>query len=282
MIFRNRIRIFDSGVNIPTMKPLPFLFPSIALILLSAVLPVCANTIVYQNGSSNTFVSNYNGAQGTNINNLSDANLNYGSYGEPNAYNGFTEGLLRFDLSSFAGQYSSVNSVSLQLVVRGISGITTGTINAYVILPANSGWVQGTASSAVQNGSSCWNYAKYNTQAWVGSAGLGTAGTDYDSTLLGSFTYTSTGTCTMNFTGYNSAQLTSLVTSWNSATNPGILLMDETPGSGAQFLGTSPSGGSQFLPQSPQLTINYTVPEPGTSVLVAVGLAVFGLRKRRR
>lgn len=27
---------------------------------------------------------------------------------------------------------------------------------------------------------SCWNYAKYNTQAWAGSIGCGTAGTDYD------------------------------------------------------------------------------------------------------
>ena len=54
-----------------------------------------------------------------------------------------------------------------------------GTLLAYIIKDANT-WVEGTASGAQQAGSSCWAYAKLTSQAWAGSAGCDTSGTDYD------------------------------------------------------------------------------------------------------
>jgi len=60
-------------------------------------------------------------------------------------------------------------------------GFVTGSVAIlilYQIKPAND-WVEGTADGTIQAGSSCWNYAKYDTQPWAGSAGCGTSGTDY-------------------------------------------------------------------------------------------------------
>ncbi len=245
-----------------------------------------ADTVVYQNGSSNAFVSNYNGAQGTTI--YSGDPNNYGKYGNPIIGPG-EEGLLRFDLSSLSGKFSSVNSLSLQLNIGQLDyngSVSSGTVDAYAILPADAGWVKGTAIGSVQSDSADWNYAKYNTQAWAGSPGLSTAGIDYSPTLLGSFTYSGVGTYALNFNGFSSAQLTSLVSSWENASNPGILLVDPNPNDATILtIGTSPSSPSLYLPESPSLTINYalSVPEPSSWALLALGLAgLVASRMRKR
>lgn len=72
-------------------------------------------------------------------------------------------------------------SFRLSLYRTPSSGSTVGgTLNAYIVSAANT-WIEGTAANNLpEAGSSCWNYAKYNTQAWAGSAGCATSGTDYD------------------------------------------------------------------------------------------------------
>lgn len=58
---------------------------------------------------------------------------------------------------------------------------TAGTIYAYFVADAND-WVEGTATGAVQSGSSCWNQCKKDAQNWAGHPTLGcyVSGTDYD------------------------------------------------------------------------------------------------------
>jgi hypothetical protein len=53
-----------------------------------------------------------------------------------------------------------------------------GGCTAYLVKDANT-WVEGTKNGAIEIGSCCYNYAKYNSQGWAGSAGCKTSGTDY-------------------------------------------------------------------------------------------------------
>jgi hypothetical protein len=59
--------------------------------------------------------------------------------------------------------------------------VASGSVEHHRIVDAND-WVEGTQSFAIEVGSCCANYAKYNTQTWAG--GLGSrclvSGTDYD------------------------------------------------------------------------------------------------------
>lgn len=59
------------------------------------------------------------------------------------------------------------------------SATAASALSSYFIADANT-WVEGTASGSAQVGSCCWDYAIYSTQAWAGSAGCATSGTDYD------------------------------------------------------------------------------------------------------
>lgn len=248
------------------------------LIALAASPSARALMIIYQQGANNALVTNYQGTDDAYI--VPGApNNNYGQYGAQVSPTG-TRGLMRFNLSSLSGKFSAINSVSLQLNISILSGsVTTGTIQAFAISSANSGWVEGTAYGSAQTGSSSWNYAKNTTQAWAGSAGLSTAGTDYDSTLLGSFDYNGVGTYSMTF-NRNSSQLTTLISSWNNATNPGILLTEGNPSrDGYSYIYGSEDS---TLSRRPKLTIDY-VPEPGTGALVALGCAALSrLRRCRR
>jgi len=260
------------------MKPLKTYLQTIAIfVLLGASLSARADTVVYQTGCSNAFITTYWGAQATSIYSGNPTGT-AGKSGEPAV--GFshlfgqseTRGLIRFDLSSLAGQYGTITSVSLQLETAQINTdpkyLPNGTVNAYAILPADTSWGQLTAS---------WNYPNVATQPWAGAVGVSTAGTDYNPTLLGSFTYNSLGTYTLNFTGLNSAQLTSLITSWTEANNPGLLLIDPVSTDAyVRFVGTSETYGPSFYTHSPKLTITYNPAYSGTDANGLIYTAVNG------
>ena len=56
---------------------------------------------------------------------------------------------------------------------------TAGLEPPYVIKPGNA-WVGGDSYEAIEAGASCWNWAVYNTLAWLsGANGCGVSGTDY-------------------------------------------------------------------------------------------------------
>ncbi len=94
--------------------------------------------------------------------------------------------LLDFDLSSVS---QSITSCSL--FMRESDTLGSGVWTAYVhrILPANDGWLSDNPVDPDEY--ACWNYLNYDPSHrvnWAGSAGLSTADTDYDSTVLGSIT----------------------------------------------------------------------------------------------
>jgi hypothetical protein len=79
----------------------------------------------------------------------------------------------------------------------------SNTMEAFIIKSAND-WVEGsTPGGAPEVGACCWNYAKYNTQSWAGSAGCSTSGTDYDADAsppsLAYSSYTSGSDVAMSF-----------------------------------------------------------------------------------
>lgn len=59
--------------------------------------------------------------------------------------------------------------------------VYNGSFSTYEVNPNNT-WVEGTSTGGEQAGAACWNYAKFNTQAWAGDGtakGCGVSGTDY-------------------------------------------------------------------------------------------------------
>lgn len=194
---------------------------------------------------------------------------------------------LRFDVSTLDGLYSSIDSITLRLHYFDDSstgaGTATVTTNVHAITAANRPWAEGTAT---------WNNQSTGTP-WAGSAGLSTAGTDYDSTVLASSTIDlsnrpAAGTAfDFTFTG-TSAALTGLIDSWmvdnvdNSRDNPGLLLRDPTPTYGSRNRFTVSSTEDADANLHPQLIVNYTViPEPSAALIGGIG-GLLLLRRRRR
>jgi hypothetical protein len=65
-------------------------------------------------------------------------------------------------------------------------------MSAYSLAVGNDDWIEGTGTGGVAaSGEPCWDARKADgaggvTEAWAGSAGASTSGTDYEPTLLGS------------------------------------------------------------------------------------------------
>jgi len=154
---------------------------------------------------------------------VSANNSNYGMY--PSVVIGTTStrrSLFRFKLNSIpSGATCSAAKITLTV---SATYWTACTFSIYQIASANGDWIQGTKSnSEAAVGDPTWNYKKYATDAWAGSAGMSTAGTDYVDTVIGS--YTSSGQMNagtvfeipFNATGLN------VVKSWfGQASNSGI------------------------------------------------------------
>ena len=210
-------------------------------------------------------------------------------------------GLLRFDVSSLAGQFASIDSVTLQLRLNtGRAVPTTGQIlDIFRVAEANAGWVEGTGSATptpdpgvTVPGAVTWRALSDNDNValrtnWAGSAGLGTAGTDYFTGAMGSTAAFTAGayaagdviTLTLTASGFT---LSEMVGDWaaDGAASAGLLIRGRSNTANGQIFFDSNEtvlAGAQPA----RLTINYTpVPEPSAgALLLAAGLAA---RRRRR
>lgn len=224
---------------LPTMKKIqtfPACFGWLAA-LAAAVLPVHAETMTFTATDDATIL------------NGSLANHNYGNFSPissgtvGNTVTG-QRSILRFDVGALDGLYTSIDSVTLRLYYADDSSTGSGTAmvttDVHAITAANRAWIEGTSAGAAQSGESTWNNLAHSATPWAGTAGLGTAGTDYDSVVLASHTIDlsnrpAPGTAIdFTFTG-SSAALTALIDAWmvdnvdNSQANPGLLLRDPTP-----------------------------------------------------
>lgn len=120
---------------------------------------------------------------------------NFGAYASP----GFQPGIITASakrriimrVASSAIPDGNISEVRFILQRRPYAPANrTDTLYAYQISSANTDWVEGTVIGASQIGSSCWlDHTFDNIQEWAGSVGLGTSGTDYNATAIGSQFY---------------------------------------------------------------------------------------------
>jgi hypothetical protein len=263
---------------------------SAALALFTALaLPAGAATTTLTATGDNTILNgSLAGHNYGNFNPISSGKINNGI---PNQ-----SSILRFDVSTLAGIYTSIDAITLRLyywddTVAANFGTADVLTNVHAITAANRAWIEGISAGAAQSGESTWNNSAHGSTPWAGSAGLGTAGTDYDSTVLASHTLVAAnrpaaGTVIdFSFTG-DSTALTALIGAWmvdnvdNSRDNPGLLLRDPSPStqnSRNRFTASSTEDANAAL--HPQLIVNYTaIPEPSSMLLLGLG----GLRMFRR
>ncbi len=134
--------------------------------------------------------------------------------------NGNTSSQLRFDVGGLAGKFSAINSLTIRLTQNFSYSRDPGTLGAYRLLPANVNW----------NNDGTWG-TRNGTAAWAGGAnGATVAGTDYDTTLLGSVVYdpsSPVGT-TYDIT-LSDPQASTLLNAWMNGTNEGLLLKGLVP-----------------------------------------------------
>jgi hypothetical protein len=246
------------------------------------------DVITYKDGSPDPFLgTNYLGTQDTHLltnpggedqNTGARTNIEFGS-----GAGGFNRhALMRFNITSFAGHFTSINSVQLKLYATGSNGANT--LQMFRLADANTGWVEGTHTGNVSSpGESTWLQRVQGTTNWAGSQGASLAGTDYVSTLLGSQAYVSglaSGTpVTLTFADV------SFISTWASGSNAGLFFraQNEAPSSDTRIFAFSRNNGTASM--NPELIIDFVpIPEPGS--LTLCGIAAAGLfrfaRSRRK
>jgi hypothetical protein len=249
----------------------------------------------------------YTGAQDAGLF-ASTPNTNYGAetffdVGDAGQFGGVRHAVVRFDISALAGQYNQINSITLNIFPSDVTdvlgpGTNTNTLQVFKVANANSGWTEGVnVGTTALTGESTWNNRNHPSTAWAGSAGLGTAGTDYDSTALASAAWTSATPVNNSGSplgggltfGLNAAARKALIDQWTGAApggNGGVFLRAlNEPGTGGGYYVQMRVRSSEFgtVNLRPELVIDYTpVPEPASMSLIALGAAMLLGRRPRR
>lgn len=146
--------------------------------------------------------------------------------------------ILGFEVSSVPSG-ATINAITLNLHVVANELNEDMTIALHAITAANRDWTEGESNGPADPGESTWNQKAFGTPGtpWAGSAGLGTPGIDYDSTVLATADVgqSTSGMVPFSFLG-TPAELTELIDSWredelnpNFEENPGLLLRKTTP-----------------------------------------------------
>lgn len=256
-----------------------------------------AQTAVFQNGTAAPFGGGYyTGAQDTMIltNSGGQQNLNFGGrtdfdVGTFNGSGTARHTLIRFDLTSLAGQFSTITGVTLRLTFSdtlvSFNVSTSNTVEVHQVAAANAGWVEGNGSStAGTGGQSTWDFLnQWPNNPWAGSGGASTPGTDFLAATVASTPWSGAPpvgtTFDLVFTD------TSFLSSWISGTNSGLFLKDATENVTAENRVNFYSSEFGTVAFRPELIVTYTaIPEPSSLALLA-GLGVlsgrFFLRRKR-
>lgn len=176
-------------------------------------------------------------------------------------------GLIRFDVSALAGQFVTINSITLRLSVLAVLG--TNGVELREPIAANRDWVEGTGDDTAQAGSSTWNNKIHPGTVWVDGPGLGTLG--YGS-VLASNSYTGASSGLSDFVISNSAVATALIADFLSPSNGGFFLKATNEATTATNFVIFESSEVTTVSERPKLIVDYTpTPEPSGAVLLAAG-----------
>ena len=85
--------------------------------------------------------------------------------------------LMRFDIASL-GASTSITSATIRLTVTSAAKLQQSRGNfdlkLFLLDNANKDWVEGTKNAALAaEGESCWRFREYDTEGWIGGAGIG-------------------------------------------------------------------------------------------------------------
>lgn len=258
----------------------------VLLTLVVVALPAAASqaaTMTFQNG-----VAGYAGTQDTflTLDGIRDE-VNWGarthfyvgpySGEEPDERN---RALIRFDVSSLAGLYAEITSITLRLTVLATPG-GPNTVDLHQPLAANGDWVEGGSDGAVEAGASSGANKNEPGTPWAGGPGLGSTGFG---PLLASAPFTSPSLGVLELTILDSAVATALVDDFLLGANEGFLLkaQDEAFDEGRRdvIFFSSENG---VIGERPLLIVDYTpVPEPGNALMLLVGSLVLAALRRRQ
>lgn len=190
-----------------------------------------------------------------------------------------TRDLFRFDVSSLAGNYQSIQSVTFQLYVLGSAG--SPQLSLHLPVAANAAWVEGSAESQPETGASSWEWRIGGSPgtAWVGGPGLGSTG--YGAPLV-TVDLSANYAGPVSFTISDPLAAESVVQAFLGSTNPGFLLKNTNEllvDSWAELV----TSEEFFVEYRPTLIVNYTpVPEPAGWMLSLGGLLAWGIRRQKR
>lgn len=160
--------------------------------------------------------------------------------------------LIRFDLSSIP---SSAICTAATLKLTASQNNSAKIYNIHKITDANGDWIEGTKAGATAGiGEPCYQFKKYNSIAWAGSAGLGTAGIDFVDTVIATTTSITTANNIMEIP-FNADGLTVLQSWFGSTTNNGLIFTTSTIGSYTNLL--FHSGEATTESYRPILSITY-------------------------
>ena len=171
-----------------------------AAVVLVAATVASADVMTFQNG-----VNGYTGCEDNFLQKLAllpdadennnNGGLHYQNLGNPRSGNVTNDNrpIWRWDVSALAGQYASINSITMVLTsdeddMRG--NIAEATAELYALTPANSAWIEGTSTG--QNaapGESSYQSLAQGATAWAGGAGAGAVGIDYHPGSMYSYTW---------------------------------------------------------------------------------------------
>lgn len=232
-------------------------------------------------GTDDTFLfQNYTGLTTGGL-----ANLNVGGW-VGGAGSTAERTLIRFDLSSLAGQ--TITSASLTLTSTGqiVDHDWSDTLTVYRVSDANKAWVGGTgyANPPGSNGTATWgNLSENDVPAsavpWAGSAGLMAAGTDYVATPLATAAISSTDAIGTQYTLTFADAAFLNVWASNPSNNAGFLLV--LPGGELSRMQEVSFASAQADTGSIRPELSLTVPEPMSIGLLGASLVFMAGRRRR-